>query len=58
MIYFEPKLKIPTLEQLKSVGDSIKTEFPNGPKIKTTYPDRKYEFNEISQNLFVQLKNI
>jgi hypothetical protein len=58
MIYLEPKLSIATPDQLKLISNSIKNEFPNGPKVKTVYPDKTYGFNEIAQNIRTQLISI
>ena len=60
MRYYENILAdIPTAEELKALGKSIRDTFPNGPKIMhTVYPDRTYSFNEIAQNIRVQQRAI
>ena len=44
------------VDDLKALGESIRREFPNGPKImRTVQPDGSYSFNEIAQNIREQL---
>ena len=56
MKYYESSSQsFPTPEELVALGESIRKEFPNGPRIShTVMPDRVYTFNEIAQNIRVQ----
>jgi hypothetical protein len=48
----------PTLGQLKTGSLLIKNIFPNGPAVRTTYPDKQFSFNEISSNIRTTLNEI
>ena len=44
---------------LKRASNIIKSEFPNGPTVRETVkPDKDYTFNEIANNIPVQLLEI
>jgi hypothetical protein len=54
---FSESISFPTQSELKAIKDSIRSEFPNGPRIQhTATPNGSYSFNEIAQNIAVQLK--
>jgi hypothetical protein len=45
-------------EDLRKGSLMIKKEFPNGPVVKTIYPDRVYSFNEIANHIRLSYQEI
>lgn len=44
-----------TTEQLKEASKIMKTEFPNGPDVRTVKPNKAYSYNEIAENIRISL---
>lgn len=51
MIYSTTEQQYASKEELDSLKKIIREEFPNGPAVKTVYPDKEYSFNEIAVNI-------
>jgi hypothetical protein len=47
-----------TNDELKKGSLMIKKEFPNGPAVKTTYPDGVYSFNEIANHIRLSYQEV
>jgi hypothetical protein len=45
-------------EDLRKGSLMIKREFPDGPAVKTIYPDRVYSFNEISNYIRLSYQEV
>jgi hypothetical protein len=59
MTYFDsPNIAKFTNDELKKGSLMIKKEFPNGPAVKTTYPDRVYSFNEIANYIHLSYQEV
>jgi hypothetical protein len=54
MIYSITEQQYASREELASLKKIIKEEFPNGPAVRTVYPDKAYSFNEIATNIHEQ----
>jgi len=51
MIYNNKNEQFASQKELESLKNIIRKEFPNGPAVRTVYPDKQYSFNEIAINI-------